>query len=631
MNERMFEDLTGKCALQAIPMSDPKSKIENPKSAGATTTIQTRIKGGSFLIEPRLPQEIFTPEDLTDQHLLIRQTAEEFVKKEVVPRVQEMEEKKPGLLREILKKAADLGLCATDVPQKYGGLELDKISSIIVSETMARNGSWAATLGAQAGIGVLPIAFFGTEAQKARYVPKLASAEWVGAYCLSEATSASDALNCKARATLSPDGKHYVLNGTKMWITNGGIADVYVVFAKVDGEKFTAFIVERAFPGVSPGAEEHKMGIRGSSTTPLNLENVPVPVENILGEIGKGHQIAFSILNMGRLKLGAGCVGGCKILIAEALRWAKEREAFGRRIADFGMIKEKLGEMVVRTYAIESISYRTTGMIDKLLEGIDQGAPTAAKQILEALQEYAVECSMLKVMGTETLDYVADETVQIFGGYGFSSDYEVERAYRDQRINRIFEGTNEINRLLITDMLMKRSMKGELALIPAAQKLLDEILSIAPSQEAEEDQPLAEEAGLLNGAKKVALLVAGSAVQKYMQGLADQQEVVGALSNLVMEVYAIESVLLRTQKKMSKSTPEAWAVECDAAQASVHDASDRMELEARRALARIAEGDTLRAQLAVLRRFLRRHPADTIELKRRVATRALDLNRYPFA
>lgn len=592
---------------------------------------QIRIKGGSFLIERRTPEEIFTPEDLTEQHRMIGQTAQEFVEKEILPRVKEIEEKKPGLLRELLKKAAELGLCATDVPQKYGGLQLDKISSIVISEKMARNGAWAATLGAQAGIGILPIAFFGSEEQKAKYVPKLAAAEWVGAYCLSEATSASDALHCKTKATLRPDGKHHILNGTKMWITNGGIADVYVVFAKIDGEKFTAFIVERGFPGVSPGAEEHKMGIRGSSTTPLNLENVPVPVENVLGEIGKGHQIAFNILNMGRLKLGAGCVGGSKYLIAEALKWAKERAAFGHKIAEFGLIREKLGEMVARTYAMESISYRTTGMIDSLLEGIDQGSPAAGQQILAALQEYAVECSILKVLGTEALHYVADETVQIFGGYGFSSDYDVERGFRDQRVNRIFEGTNEINRLLITDMLMKRSMKGELALIPAAQKLLDDVLSAPPAEEPEEERPLAEEARLVEGAKKVLLLVAGSAVQKYLQALADEQEVIGALSNLVMEVYAMESVLLRTQKKIARSAPEGCAAECQAARCYIFEAADRMELEARRALARIAEGDTLRAQLALLRRFLRRTPVDTIELKRRIAQRALGLGHYPFA
>jgi len=597
----------------------------------ATATPKSVIKGGSFLIERRQPEEIFTPEDLTDQHRLIAQTAQEFVDQEIVPRLKEIDEKQPGLLRELLRKAADVGLCSIDVPQKYGGLELDKISSIVVGEKMARDGAWAATVGSQVGIGILPIAFFGTEDQKSRYVPKMATAEWSGAYCLSEATSASDALNCKAKATLSPDGKHYVLTGTKMWVTNGGIADVYVVFAKVDGEKFSAFIVERNFPGVSPGAEEHKMGLRGSSTTPLNLENVPVPVENVLGEIGKGHLIAFNILNIGRLKLGAGCVGACKYLLAEALKWAKERAAFGRKIADFGLIKEKLGEMVARTYALESMSYRTTGMIDRLLEGIDQGVPTAPKQILEVLQQYAVECSILKVMGTETLHFVADETVQIFGGYGYSSDYEIEKVYRDQRVNRIFEGTNEINRLLITDMLMKRSMKGELALIPAAKRLLDEVLGAAPADETEEDRPLAEETRLVEGAKKVVLLVAGSAVQKYMQALAEEQEVIGALSNLVMEVYATESALLRTQKKIMKNGPEASAPACDAARATTHAAIERIELDARRALARIAEGDTLRTHLTLLRRFLKRTPPDLIELRRRVANRALEVNRYPFA
>ena len=596
----------------------------------ATSDVKTFFKGGSFLIENCSPEEIFTPEDASDQHRLIRQTAREFAENEIRPRLREIEEKKPGLLRELLQRAAAVGLCGVDVPEKYGGLELDKISSVIVSEEMACDGAWAATLGAQGGIGVLPIAFFGTEDQKTRYVPKLAAAEWVGAYCLSEATSASDALHSKTKAVLSADGRHYVLNGTKHWITNGGIADVYIVFAKVDGEKFTAFIVERAFPGVLPGAEEHKMGLRGSSTTPLSIENAHVPVENVLGEIGKGHQIAFNILNMGRLKLGAGCVGGSKFLLAEAVKWAKEREAFGHRISDFGMIKEKLGAMIIRIYAVESMSYRTAGMIETLLEGVDQGASTAAKQILQALEQYAVECSILKVTGTETLDFVADETVQIYGGYGFSSDYPVERTFRDQRVNRIFEGTNEINRLLITDMLIKRSMKGQLALIPAAQRLLDEILSLPAAEESEGEGPLQKEAQLLDGAKKVVLLVAGSAVQKYMQALANEQEVIGVVSNLVMEVYGIESALLRALKRIGRDSAELCVTECDATRALIYDAADRMEMEARRALARIADGDTLRAQLAVLRRLLRRTPPDTIELKRRVADRALALNRYPF-
>jgi alkylation response protein AidB-like acyl-CoA dehydrogenase len=596
-----------------------------------TGDTKQQIKGGSFLIDQRTPEEIFTPEDMTDQHRLIAQTAEEFMQKEVLPRAREIEEKNPDLLRELLKKAAGIGLSATDIPEKYGGLELDKISSIIVAEKTALNGSWTATIGAQAGIGVLPIAYFGTEEQKANYVPKLASAEWVGAYALSEAGSASDALNCKTRAVLSADGKHYILNGSKMWITNGGIADVYVVFAKVDGESFTAFIVERGFPGVSPGAEEHKMGICGSSTTPLNFENVHVPVENVLGDVGKGHLIAFNILNVGRLKLGAGCVGAAKFLIAESARWAKQREAFGRKIADFGLIKEKLGEMVALTYATESLSYRTGGLIDQTLEGVDLGAPERAGQILAALREYAVECSILKVVGTETLDWVVDEAVQIFGGYGFSSEYEVERAYRDQRVNRIFEGTNEINRLLIVDMLLKRSMKGELGLIPAAQKLLDEVLSSSSGEALADDEPLADAAAVLEGARKAALLVAGSAVQKYLKALADEQEVVAAISNLVMEIYAMESALLRARKKISKSSADACRTEIDATRIFAYEAADRIEVDSKRALGRIVEGDALRAQFALLRRFLRRTPPDVIGLKRKVADRVIELGRYPFA
>ncbi|HKT10979.1 MAG TPA: acyl-CoA dehydrogenase family protein [Terriglobia bacterium] len=595
------------------------------------TSVRTKqmIKGGGFLIEQRAPEEIFTPEDMTDQHRLIAQTAEEFMQKEIVPRVREIEEKDTTLLRELLRKAAEIGLPTTDIPQKYGGLELDKISSIIVAEKTALNGSWTATIGAQAGIGVLPIAYFGTEAQKARYVPKLASAEWVGAYALSEEGSASDALNCKTRATLSADGRHYVLNGSKMWITNGGFADVYIVFAKVNGESFTAFIVERGFPGFSPGAEEHKMGIRGSSTTPLNFENVPVPVENVLGEVGKGHLIAFNILNVGRLKLGAGCVGAAKFLIAESVGWAKQREAFGRKIADFGLIKEKLGEMVALTYAAESLSYRTGGLIDNMLEGVDLGSPDATGRILAALREYAVECSILKVMGTETLDWIVDEAVQIFGGYGFSSEYEVERAYRDQRVNRIFEGTNEINRLLITDMLLKRSMKGEVGLIPAAQKLLNEVLSSSPGEAPEDDEPLGDVAALLEGARKAALLVAGSGVQKYLKALAEEQEVVAVISNLVMEIYAMESALLRTRKKIRKSSADACRTETDSTRIFAYEAADRIELEAKRALSRIAEGDVLRTQLAILRRFLRRTSPDVIGLKRQVAERAIELGRYP--
>lgn len=586
-------------------------------------------QGGAFLIESRGPGEIFTPEDLNDQHRLIAQTAEEFINREIVPSLKAIEDKQPGLLRGLLKKAAAIGLCATDVPEAYGGLDLDKVSSIIVSEEMARDGAWAATLGAQSGIAILPIVLFGTQGQKARYVPRLASAEWVGAYCLSESESGSDALHCKTRAALSPDGRHYVLNGTKMWTTNGGIADVYIVFAQAGGEHFTAFIVERAFPGVTPGAEEHKMGIRGSSTTPVVFEDVHVPAENVLGEVGKGHRIAFNILNMGRLKLGAGCIGGSKILMTPAIQWAKERQAFGRPIADFGLIKEKLGRMTARIYAAESTSYRTAGMIDaRIGAGSDHESHSA--KMLGALQEYAVECSILKVMGTECLDRVADETVQIFGGYGFSADYEPERTYRDQRVNRIYEGTNEINRLLIVEMLLKRSMKGELALIPAAQRILSDVLELPAFESGEPDGPLAAEAALVEGAKRAALMMAGSAVQKFGQGLSEEQEVIGALSNLVIGIYTMESALLRAQKA-ARTSRETATSHSDAARSFIHEAIDGLEMEARRVLPRIAEGDALRAQAALLRRFLKHSPVDVIAMNRRLAERAVELGRYPFS
>ncbi|MGH9354807.1 MAG: acyl-CoA dehydrogenase family protein, partial [Terriglobia bacterium] len=542
------------------------------------------------MIETRHPDEIFTPEDANDQHLLIAQAAEEFINREVAPRLAEIEEKKPGLLRQLIRTAGEVGLCATDLPQKYGGLELDKISSIIIAEKMARDGAWATTIGAQSGIGILPIAYFGSEAQKQKYLPRLARGDWVGAYCLSEASSASDALRCKTRAELTSDGRHYLLNGVKMWVTNGGIADVYIVFAQVDGERFTAFIVERGFAGVTPGAEERKMGIRGSSTTPLHLENVAVPVENVLGEIGKGHHIAFSILNVGRLRLGAGCIGGCKTLMPAVLRWAKERVAFGRPIAEFGLIKEKLGGIVAQIYAAESMSYRTGGLIDQRLASIDSEAKSALQQVLKALQEYAVECSILKIAGTEALDYVSDEAVQIFGGYGCSAEYEVERVYRDQRVNRIFEGTNEINRLLITDMLLKRSIRGELGLIPAAERLLDEILNPSCPDETE-SRELAEEQQMVAGAKRTVLLLAGVAIRKFTESLSEEQEVIGTLSNLVISVYAMESALVRARKSLAAGPGAAAVFHGDAARCYIHEAADRMEIEARRALSHTAQGD----------------------------------------
>ncbi len=587
------------------------------------TTVQLKIKGGSFLIEERRPEEIFTPEDLTSEHHQIAQTTDEFFFNEVLPHLERIENKDFALVRQLLQKAGELGLISIDIPEKYGGMELDKVSSVVVAEHIAKNGSFGGSFGAHSGIGTNPIIFFGTEQQKARYLPRLARAELIAAYALSEAHAGSDALAARCRAELTPDGKSYVLNGEKMWITNGGFADLFIVFAKVNGEKFTAFIVEKAFGGVTPGPEEKKMGINGSSTTPLILTDCQVPVENVLYEVGRGHIVAFNILNMGRLKLGAACCGGCKVLLQYSAKYAKERKAFGKSIADFGLIQHKLAEMAIKTFATEGILYRTSGMIDALYAESDHDAPDSARK---AIEEYAVECAINKVYGSEALDYVVDEAVQIYGGYGYHHDYPPERAYRDARINRIFEGTNEINRLLTTGMLMKRALAGQLALIPAAQRLLGEVLS-GPA--AADD--------VAGNIKKIALFTAGVAFQKHMQALSDQQEVVAGISNIIMEAFAAETAQLRTRKmaertsdKMSNGrSPQARSAQADDITAVlIHDAMNRAESEAKTALAACAEGDTLRTQLAVLRRFARQEPLDTIALRRRIAQRVLEAEKY---
>jgi alkylation response protein AidB-like acyl-CoA dehydrogenase len=483
--------------------------------------------------------------------------------------------------------------------------------------------------GAQTGIGTLPIAYFGTEEQKQKYLPKLASGEVITCYCLSEAEAGSDALAAKARADLSEDGKSWVLNGQKMWVTNGGFADVFIVFAKVDGDKFSCFIVEKNMPGVSTGAEEKKMGIKGSSTRALYLDSVRVPRENLLHEIGRGHIVAFNILNVGRFKLSAYSIGGCKYTLAEAVRYAKQRRAFGKAIAEFGLIQHKLAEMATRTYAGESMVYRTAGLIDAALAGVDLTAPDAAKHVLKALEEYAIECSINKVYDSEIVDYVVDEAVQIFGGYGYHQDYAVERAYRDARINRIFEGTNEINRLLITGMLFKRAMKGELALIPAAQKLQDEVLAGPQLGGEEEEEFLGAERRALRNAKKVFLLSAATSVQRYMDKLADQQEVVGGLSNIAMEVFAMESALLRTLKMVETRGEGNCAVPVAMTQVFIADAMGRVESEARTLLAAVSEGDMLRTQMTVLKRFAKRDAINTIALRQQIAQAVIGAEKYP--
>src|SRR3954462_5105724 len=509
-----------------------------------------RVKGGSFLTEERDPQDVFTPEDLSEEHRQIAKTAIEFIQNEGMPVAAEIEAKNFTVTKGLLRKAGELGLMSVDVPEAYGGLEMDKVTSALIAESMSQLASFSVAFSAHSGIGTLPIVWYGTAAQKAKYLPKLATGEWIGAYALSESSSASDAMNCRTRATLSPDGQHYVVNGEKMWITNSGFADVFTVFAKVDGEKFTAFIIERNTPGFTIGAEEHKLGIRGSSTCPLILADCRVPVENVVGEIGKGHHIAFNILNIGRFKLGAACVGGARNGLQNAIGYAKDRKAFGKSISEFGLIQEKLAEAATGVYAGESLTYRTIGMIDAALADVDAAAEGASREIQKRIEEYAVECSILKVWGSEMLDMVVDHVVQIYAGYGYVEEYPAERAYRDSRINRIFEGTNEINRLIITGWLMKRAMSGQLPLLPAIQKLMDEVMS-GPASPEEREGPLAAEHQLLRNAKKLTLFAAGSASQKHMQALADQQEIMGALADCIAEVYALESCILRAEKLRS--------------------------------------------------------------------------------
>jgi alkylation response protein AidB-like acyl-CoA dehydrogenase len=583
------------------------------------------LAGGGFLIEEREPGEVFTPEDLNEEQRMIAQTADEFVKNEVVPAADDLEKKDFALLVGLLRKAAELGLCSADIPEQYGGLALDKISSVVISEKMAGSASFATSFGGHTTIGTLPIVYFGTEEQKRRYLPRLATAEMVAAYALTESGSGSDALAAKTRATLNDAGTHYVLNGEKMWITNGGFADLFIVFAKVDGEHFTAFIVERGFPGVSSAPEEHKLGLNGSSTCAIRLDNAQVPVENVLGEVGKGHKIAFNILNIGRYKLGAACVGGAKLALGVAVRYAKDRKQFGVPIASFGLIRHKLAEMATRLYAAESMLYRTAGLIDARLSTVDQSDPEA---VLRAIEEYAVECSTVKVYSSEMVNYVIDEEVQIFGGNGYSKDYPAERHYRDARINRIFEGTSEINRLLIPGMLLKRAMKGELPLMPAAQRLLGEVMAF-PQLEEESDELLVAERRAIVNAKKAALLVAGAAVQRFREGLKDEQEVLALASDIIMQVYAMESAVLRALSIPASAGDRATSAVA-MARVLVADGMALVDAWAKQALAATLEGDDLRTMLAALRRFTKHAPVNAVALRRGIAARVIELERYPF-
>ncbi|HEY3039586.1 MAG TPA: acyl-CoA dehydrogenase family protein [Pyrinomonadaceae bacterium] len=582
------------------------------------------IQGGEFMIGDRTPDEIFTPEDFTEEHRMIAETTRQFIDNEVIPRLDELESHDWKLARELVSKAADLGLIGANIPEAYGGLGLDQTSGALVGENIGRCASFATTLGAESGIGLLPIIYFGTEAAKQKYLPKIASGEIITAYALTEAGSGSDAMAAKATARLSADGTHYVLNGEKMFITNGGFADIFIVFAKVDGDKFSAFIVERQ-EGLSPGAEEHKMGIKGSSTTPLVLSDAKAPLENLLGEVGKGHKIAFNTLNIGRFKLGAMCIGGMKLILHESIRYANERQQFGKSISSFGAIKSKLAEMAIRTWVGESMIYRTLGMIEAAI-----GDTTDPDAKMRAIEEYSAECSIIKVALSEYCDYLADEMVQIYGGYGYSADYPAERAYRDSRINRIFEGTNEINRMLIPGRLMKSALSGKLALLPAAQALMDEILTPQIAGFDDDETLLAAEQKLAKNAKKVGLMTLGTAAQKYMMTLGDQQEILIGIADVIMDAYAMESAILRAQKLAASQGEEAAARYIDMTRVFCNDAVERIEARAKNTLAGMAEGDELRTLLAALRRFTKLTPVNTIAARQRIADVMIEANKYVY-
>jgi len=581
----------------------------------ATTIDIPKTKGGAFLIEKRAPEEIFTPEDFTAEHRAIAKTTEEFFNKEVAPHLDEIRHQNHALAALILKKSAALGLTAVAIPEKFGGMEMDLTSVMVVAEAMAHDGSYAAWHGAHTGIGTLPLLLFGNEEQKKKYLPRLASAEMIAAYCLSEPQAGSDALAARTRADLSPDGTHYLLNGQKMWITNGGFADLYTVFAKIGGEKFTAFLVERAWPGVSPGKEEQKMGIKGSSTTAVYFDNVRVPAENVLGEIGRGHIIAFNILNLGRLMIGPFAHGGCKDDLAVSIKYTKERKAFGKSISEFGMIQHKLAEMAIRMYVSESMTYRVVGDIEAQVEDFSWEAPDAASRMLKAAEEFAAECSFVKIFASEALDYVVDEAVQIHGGYGFHQDYAVEHAYRDSRINRIFEGTNEINRLLATGMLLKRAQKGTLPLVEAVIKLQSEVLS-----------PPTGPANIVAAAKKIGLSVLGVAYQKFGAAIEERQEVIANITDILMNAYAMESAALRAHKIAVTGRNSENAGEMT--QVFSREAMDSIESAARTVLAACSEGDALRTNLAVLKRFAKYEPVDVIALRRKIAARLIQAGHY---
>jgi alkylation response protein AidB-like acyl-CoA dehydrogenase len=596
----------------------PTPAVASPIAAAA---------GGSFLLESRTPQEVFTPEDLNEEQRQMAATAAQFAREEILARTAAIEAKEPGVMPTLLRQAAALGFTALDIPEEYGGLGMDKISSTAITDHISVLASFSTAYGAHVGIGTLPLVWYGTAEQKNRYLPKLATCEIIGAYALSEASSGSDAMNIRTRATLSSDGAQFILNGEKQWITNCGIAGLYTVFAKIDGEKFSAFLIERGTPGLTVGAEEHKLGIHGSSTCPLVLQDCKLPKENLLGEAGKGHHIAFNVLNVGRLKLGVACIGGARHALAEMIRYAKERHAFGKAIAEFGLIQRKISLCAARLFAAESMAYRTAGLIDARLAQTESNAKS--NEIPRNIEEYAVECSILKVYGSEMMSMIADELIATMGGYGYVEEYPAERYYRDARINRIFEGTNEINRLLITGWLMKQAMRGKLPLLGAIKRVMDEVTQ-PPSfaNDGDAGDAFLREASALAAAKKISLFAAGVASQRFMTALEEQQEIMADLADMICQVFALESALLRA-RKLAAAGRNTAATAAAMTGLLADETLAMAEHAARRVLAACGEGDTLTTQLAILRRLVRFTPADTVALSRSVARQAIALGRYP--
>jgi alkylation response protein AidB-like acyl-CoA dehydrogenase len=579
-----------------------------------------RVTGGSFLIENLTPGDIFTLEDLSPEQRQVADLAAQFAENEILPQADQIEAKDWDVSRKLMRELGDLGLLGIDVPEEYGGLDMDKITATLVAENLNGSASFSVTFSAHVTIGTLPLVWYGTPEQKEKYLPKLATGEWIAAYALSESSAGSDAMNIRTRATLTPDGKHYLLNGEKMWISNAGIANLFTIFAKINGEQFSAFLVEAGTPGLTIGSEEHKLGIRGSSTCALILADCKVPVENLLGQAGKGHQIAFNILNVGRYKLAASAVGGARRSIRDGIRYAKERVAFGKPITSFGLVQEKIAESAARIYATEAVLYRVVGAMDAALAELDKNSPTFAAEVQKRIEEFAVECSILKVSGSELVERVVDHTLQIHGGYGYVEEYPAERAYRDSRINKIFEGTNEINRLITTGWMIKRAMQGRLALLPAIKKVMDDVMA-GPVAKVSYEGPLAEERALLAGAKKVSLFCAGAASQKFGNDLGEQQEVMGALADMLSETLALESSILRAEKA---NKPLAVKLAKYYAAYSFRI----IETSAERVLGAVAEGDMLRTQMTIFRRLTKHEPVNTVALGREISAAMVEAGRY---